>query len=93
MFGLRLQLRGPNIHTTNEYKNNNRENAKNTRLVTETDWSIWKRAAEANPEPTKLRFIGDSSIQPNKSQDGMGLLTITAENMTDTEIDRNIEDA
>ena len=36
---------------------------------------------------------GDSSIQPNKSKDGMGLLTITAKNMTDTEIDRIIEDA
>ena len=64
-----------------------------TRTVTETDWSIWNRAAEANLEQTKLRFTKGSSIQSNKSQDGMGPLTRTVENMRDTEKNRIIEDA
>ena len=49
--------------------------------------------SETNPEPTELRFAGGYPAQSNQSKDGMGPLTITAENMTDTEIDCIIEDA
>ena len=36
---------------------------------------------------------GDSLIQPDQIQDNMGPLTIIGENMTDTEMDRTIDDA
>ena len=83
---------GPNIHTTNgNYNNNNnRENTNDTGAATEKDWPIWKRAAEANPRQTEL---WGSPTLSNQSKDSLASLTITAKNMTDTEIDRILEDA
>ena len=45
------------------------------------------------PKLDRDRQSSGSPLRPNQSHDGMGRLTITAENMTDTELDRIIEDA
>ena len=68
------------------------QNTNNTGPDTEKDWRVRTRATETNPEQTELWFTGGSPTQSNQSH-ALGPLTISAENMTDTEIDRIIGDA
>ena len=59
---------------------------------TEEERRVRTRTTKINPEQAKLWLTRRPPTQPDKNQDSTGPLTTTAENMTDREIDRIIED-
>ena len=78
--------------SSNGYHCSNQQNTNNTGPDTEKDWRIWKRTTETNPEQTELWFTGGLT-HTIKTKKHMDPLTITAEYLTDSEIDRITEDA